>query len=151
MSVAPRTSSVKTQSYCSGCQSPTMLFPTREKGILLSERAARILAECVPVRMTPLGRFDRISASGRRRLPKGVARSNRKLMKCRSQLCWAQYTSAPRSTFDWNSLTVSRLPSIKVIVRFFFAARVIPSLRAAARTPPIRRGGAHPRRRPRFG
>src|SRR6266700_3698136 len=131
----PRTSSVKTQSYCSGCQSPTMLFPTRENGMCLSESAERVLAECVPVRITPLGRFDRIRASGSRTAPIGAFRSDRKHMKCMSQSCWAQYPSAPRRILDWNSLTVSRFPNTNVMVRFLLLpSRLMPALRAAAAT-----------------
>src|ERR1700740_3109432 len=94
ISADPRTSSVKTQSYCSGCQSPTMLLPTRENGILFSESAARILAECVPLKITPLDRFDDVKISGRLTLLKGAFRSERKETKCSAQSCPVQYPSA---------------------------------------------------------
>jgi queuine/archaeosine tRNA-ribosyltransferase len=51
-------------------------------------------------RITPLGRFARISASGRWTAPIGAFKSDRKHMNCKSQSCWAQYPSAPRRILD---------------------------------------------------
>src|SRR5215831_17724336 len=133
ISAEPRTSSVKTQSNCSGCQSPTMLLPTREKGISSSHSAARMLAECVPLKITPLGRYDDVRISGRLTLLKGAFRSERKETKCSAQSCPVQYPSAPRRILDWNSFTVSRFPKMNVMVRVLAAdVRLTPRSRAAA-------------------
>src|SRR5436305_3639436 len=85
--------------------------------------------------MTPPVRFDDVKASGRLKLVSGALRSERKEMKWSAQSWRVQYPSAPSRTLDWNSFTVSRLPRMNVMVRFFTEdARLTPRSRAAART-----------------